>query len=83
MGFQFLLKEYLGPRCGGCHYSAVYFGAPYFDVANPSKSYDLSKAGLTKSDMIMRITNNPFCRTCTLDTNGEVYQAIMYWLDHR
>lgn len=82
-GFQFLLKEYLAPHCGSCHDSAVYFGAPYFDKTNPSKSYALSKAGLTKSDMIMRVTNNPFCPTCKLDPKGEVYKAIMYWLDHR
>lgn len=82
-GFQFLLKEYLAPHCGSCHNNVQYFGAPYFDINNTTKSYELSKVGLTRQDMIMRVTNNPFCPTCKLNPNGEVYKAIMYWLDHR
>ena len=82
-GFQFLLKEYFSTNCGSCHDSKVYFGAPYFDFAQPQKSYDLAKIGLTKQDMINRVTNNPFCPGCKLNPNGEVYKGIMYWLDHR
>ena len=82
-GFQFLLDEYLGPHCGSCHDNKVSFGGQFFDVTNRQKSYDQSSYALKKTDMIMRITNNPFCPSCSLNPNGEVYRAIMYWLDHR
>lgn len=83
VGFQFLLEQYLGPRCGGCHDNKLYFRAPFFDLSDSQKSYDLSLLMLKKDDMITRITNNPFCPGCKLNPDGEVYKGIMYWLDHR
>lgn len=83
-GFRFLLKEYFGPHCGSCHSANNPLMKPYFNMADPKSSYELSRIGLNnKADMINRITNNPFCPSCTLDKNGEVFNAIMYWLDHR
>jgi len=82
-GFQFLLDQYFAPHCGSCHNEKLYFGAAFFELNNRQKSYDLSVFALKKQDMIMRVTNNPFCPSCTLDPNKEVYKAIMQWLDHR
>lgn len=82
-GFQFLLDQYFAPHCGSCHNEKLYFGAAFFELNNRQKSYDLSIFALKKQDMIMRVTDNPFCPSCTLDPNKEVYKAIMYWLDHR
>ena len=84
IGFNFLLSQYFGPHCGGCHgANAAALMKPLFNVADPKGSYDLARITLDKADMVNRITANPFCPECTLKKDGEVYKAIMYWLDHR
>ncbi|MBK7962288.1 MAG: hypothetical protein IPK04_14570 [Bdellovibrionales bacterium] len=82
-GYTFLMKEYFGPQCAACHAGGVIF-PDFADKGHPHDSYLAAKYYFQNEDMIHRITDNPYCRPgCTLDPRGEVYKAIMTWLDQR
>lgn len=84
IGYTFLLNQYFYRQCGGCHDANGFFAPKFADITKPQSSYNVAKAWFDRQDMIGRITTNPFCKpSCTLDPRGQMYQAIMYWLDHR
>lgn len=83
-GYEFLLKEYFVPQCATCHDSSGAFSPRFADKTNKHDSYLAAKYYFDNADMVMRITTNPFCKPdCTLDPRGDVYKAIMNWLEHR
>jgi hypothetical protein len=82
-GYTFLMKEYFGPQCSACHDGTVVFPS-FADKRNSHESYLAAKYYFQNEDMVMRVTDNPYCRPhCTLNPQGEVYKAIRFWLDHR
>jgi hypothetical protein len=81
-GYAFLMKEYFVPQCAACHSGGVAF-PDFADRGHPHDSYLAAKYYFQKQDLIKRVTDNPYCRPdCTLDPRGDVYKAILTWLEH-
>ncbi len=81
-GYNFLMKEYFGPQCAACHDGVIF--PSFASKKNTHDSYLAAKYYFRSDDMVMRITDNPFCRpACSLDPRGEVYKGIMTWLEQR
>jgi hypothetical protein len=81
-GYRYIYSQYFVNRCTKCHLSPTGF-LPHFGTTPLTYSYEIAKKEFYKPDVLVRVTNNPHCPECTLNTKGEVYQAIRYWLDHR
>lgn len=81
-GYGYLYSEYLSKKCAVCH-KPPGGQLPHFGTTSLSYSYDLAKRDFRTGDIAVRITANPHCPECNLDQRGEVYQAVMYWLEHR
>lgn len=81
-GYSYIHSEYLSKKCTVCH-KPPSGQIPHFGNSFLTYSYDVAKRDFRNGDMQFRITANPHCPDCNLDPRGEVYQAVMYWLDHR
>lgn len=81
-GYSYLYNEYFKPKCIRCHIP-VSGVSPQFGSSNISTSYNVAVTLFQTREISNRITHNGACPECDLDTRGEVYQAVMYWLDHR
>lgn len=81
-GYSYIHAEYLSKKCTVCHRPPS-GQLPHFGTSSLTYSYDLAKRDFRTGDMAVRITANPHCPECNLDKRGEVYQAVMYWLEHR
>lgn len=81
MGYGYLLRSYLGPECGTCHSMNGMF--PPFADNDQAKAYSWGKT-LGKENFLSKVVDNRFCGPgCNLDTRGEIYKALVEWLDHR
>lgn len=80
-GYGYLLRSYIGPQCGSCHSMGGSMFPPFGD-SDLSKAYSYGRS-LGKQNFIEKSTDNRFCGPdCNLDTRGEVYKALVEWLDH-
>lgn len=83
-GYEFLMKEYFVPHCASCHGNGGVWQPNFANIDNVRSSYSAAKYQIPTENMIRRITSTANCMPeCRLDERGEVYRAIMYWLEHR
>jgi hypothetical protein len=81
-GFGYLLRSYLGPECGTCHSMGGNMFPPFGDLNDPANAFKWTKT-LGKQNLIDKSVDNRFCGPdCNLDSRGEVYKALVEWLDH-
>lgn len=81
-GYGYLLRSYIGPQCGGSCHSLNGSMFPPFGDSDEAKAYSWAKT-LGKTNFLSKVTDNRFCGPdCNLDTRGEVYKALVDWLDH-
>lgn len=81
-GYGYLLRSYFGPECGTCHSMGGNMFPPFGDTNDLANSYKWAKT-LGKQNLIEKSVDNRFCGPdCNLDTRGEIYKALVEWLDH-
>ncbi len=81
-GYGYLLRSYIGPQCGASCHSMGGSMFPPFGDSDLSKAYSWGRT-LGKTNFIEKVLDNRFCGpACNLDPRGEVYQALVEWLDH-
>jgi hypothetical protein len=79
-GYGYILRSYVGPECGTCHSMNGMF--PPFGDSDLGKSYSWART-LGKENFLSKVTDNRFCGPdCNLDTRGDIYKALVEWLDH-
>ena len=82
-GYSYLLDEYFSVHCTVCHTKLGGF-QPYFaDSLDKENSY-YRALYINEATFKDTLTNNRFCgHECSLNKEGETYQAIVEWLDNK
>jgi hypothetical protein len=81
-GYQFLLRNYIGPHCGSCHANGGFADPKFGDTNDPDAAY-LAALSVFENKWEETLTNNQFCgASCSLDSRGRVYNGFREWLDN-
>ncbi len=77
-GYSFLISQYIGPNCAGCHSPGSFTKMPFVDTDLASATS--AALGLGEARFLAKCIANNFCGPyCNLDPKGEVYSGILEW----